>query len=301
LEVPLRGSDVGTRNQRQPTVDIFDRWYKGGPFAMLEPMSLLTWIWPAGLVVSGAAIGFLVGMTGVGAGSLTTPLLISVFHLPPAVAVGTDLLFAAITKSTAAWRFQKHKNIDWSVLGWLAAGSLPGAILTLAWLKWAHPDTTMLASLIRKALGVILILSAIANALYPWLIRSRGVQSDAPPPRARRRVTIVLGLVIGVMVVLTSVGAGAIGVAALMLIYPTLNVRRLIGTDVVHAIPLAAVAGLGHLGLGSIDLRVLGLLLLGSVPGIYFGTRVTGVAPDWVVRWALAVVLLLAAVLVLSK
>jgi uncharacterized protein len=264
-------------------------------------MSLLTWIWPTGLVLSGAVIGFLVGMTGVGAGSLTTPLLISVFHIPPPVAVGTDLLFAALTKSTAAWRFQKHRNIDWSVLAWLAAGSLPGAVLTLAWLKWANPDTAMLSSLIRKALGVILVLSAIANALYPWLIRSRDAAVDAPPPVARRRITVALGLVLGVMVVLTSVGAGAIGVAALMLVYPTLNVRRLIGTDVVHAIPLAAVAGLGHLGLGSIDLRVLGLLLLGSIPGIAVGIRVTGLAPDWAVRWALAVVLLLAAVLVLSK
>ena len=265
-------------------------------------MGFATLIWPAGLVVSGAVIGFLVGMTGVGAGSLTTPLLISVFGVPAPVAVGTDLLFAAITKSTAAWRYQKHKSIDWTVLRWLASGSLPGAVATLAWLHWAHPDTAMLSAFIRKALGIILIFSAIANAAYPWLIRERIKDgADVPAPLERRRATFLLGILLGVMVVLTSVGAGAIGVAALMLLYPALSARRLVGTDVVHAIPLAAVAGIGHLGLGSIDLRVLGLLLLGSVPGIALGARVTGTAPDWMVRWTLAFVLLVAAFMLLMK
>ena len=265
-------------------------------------MGLATFIWPAGLVASGAVIGFLVGMTGVGAGSLTTPLLISVFGVPAQVAVGTDLLFAAITKSTAAYRYQKHKSIDWTVLRWLAAGSLPGAVATLAWLHWAHPDTAMLAAFIRKGLGFILIVSALANAAYPWLVKARlGDGRDSPAPFERRRPTIVLGVLLGTMVVLTSVGAGAIGVAALMLLYPALSARRLIGTDVVHAIPLAFVAGIGHLGLGSVDLKVLGLLLLGSVPGIAGGARVTGAAPDWMVRIALAVVLMLAAVLLLTK
>ncbi len=264
-------------------------------------MTFDTFIWAVGLGASGAIVGFLVGMTGVGAGSLTTPLLISVFNVPAPIAVGTDLLFAAITKSTAAWRYQKHKNIDWRVLAWLAAGSLPGAIATLAWLKWAHPDTAMLAAFIRKALGVILIISAVANAAYPWLVRSRAYETEELPPEIRHRETLALGLMIGVLVVLTSVGAGAIGVAALMLLYPTLSVRRLVGTDVVHAIPLTFVAGFGHLALGSIDLRVLGLLLAGSVPGIAAGARVTGRAPDWIVRSVLAAVLLLAAFLLLNK
>jgi uncharacterized protein len=145
----------------------------------METNSLM---WSAGLALSGAVVGFLVGMTGVGAGSLTTPLLISAFNVPAPVAVGTDLLFAAVTKSTAAWRYQKHRNIDWTVLGWLAAGSLPGAIATLAWLKWAHPDTAMLTAFIRKALGLILIASAFANAAYPWLVRSRDGDAERPPP-----------------------------------------------------------------------------------------------------------------------
>ncbi len=264
-------------------------------------MSLALFIWPVGLIVLGATVGFMVGMTGVGAGSLTTPMLIAVFSVPAPVAVGTDLLFAAVTKSTAAWRYQKHRFIDWSVLRWLAAGSLPGALLTLAWLKWAHPDTTLVAAGIRKLLGVILIFSAVANAAFPLLMRWRADTDLEQVPTARHGATLGLGLLLGVMVVLTSVGAGAIGVAALMLLYPALNVRRLIGTDVVHAIPLALVAGLGHLALGSIDLKVLGLLLLGSVPGIALGTRVAGGAPDWAVRWALAAVLLAAAYFLLMK
>lgn len=259
-------------------------------------------LWPIGLTACGAAIGFLVGMTGVGAGSLTTPMLISVFGIEAPIAVGTDLLFAAITKSTAAWRYQRHKSIDWRVLTWLAAGSLPGAIATLLWLRWAHPDTAMMTALIRRALGYILLLSAVANAAYPWLMQWRGEHTaDATPGKLGNYATTALGLLLGVMVVLTSVGAGAIGVAALMVLYPGLSARRLIGTDIVHAIPLAFVAGLGHLGLGSIDLEVLGLLLLGSIPGIAAGARVTGAAPDWLVRTSLAAVLLLAAITLLWR
>ena len=259
-------------------------------------------MWPLGLVASGAVIGFLVGMTGVGAGSVTTPLLISGFGVLPSAAVGTDLLFAALTKSTAAWRFQKYKSIDWVVLFWLAVGSLPATLATLAWLRWAHPDTAALAQLIRKMLGVVLMCSAAANFAFPWLATRRERTDEQVTPNTDRKVlTVALGLVIGVLVVLTSVGAGAIGMVALLILYPTLSLRRLIGTDIVHAIPLTLVAGLGHLSLGTIDFKVLGLLLLGSIPGIAVGVRLTGSAPDWIVRNCLAVVLLLAAVLLLMK
>ena len=265
-------------------------------------MNSMTAAWPFGLIAAGATIGFLVGMTGVGAGSLMTPLLISIFGVSPPVAVGTDLLFAAFTKSSAAWRFQKLKNIDWSVLLRLAAGSLPGAILALIWLRWANPDMAVLSALIRKALALLLILSAFANFAYPWLIGSHEHPDDAfAPPQKNQWRTTALGAVLGVVVVLTSVGAGAIGVVALMLLYPRLSARRLIGTDVVHAIPLTLVAGLGHLALGSIDLRVLALLLLGSLPGIAAGIRVTGKAPDWIIRIALGCVLLVAAFMLVAK
>ena len=218
------------------------------------------------IVACGWLIGFLIGMTGVGAGSLTTPMLISGFGLPPVVAVGTDLLFASITKATAAWRHQKLANIDWSILRWLAAGSLPGAAAVLAWLYMAHPETEALGQIIRKVLGYALFVSAAANAAYPWLAGHDVLAAfDLRQTGYGRIATIVLGAVLGSLVALTSVGAGAIGVVVLMMLYPALRARQLIGTDIVHAIPLTLLAGLGHLGMGSVDFMALGLLLLGSI------------------------------------
>src|SRR5215813_3457238 len=245
------------------------------------------------IVAGGWFIGFLIGMTGVGAGSLTTPMLISGFGLPPAVAVGTDLLFASITKATAAWRHQRLANIDWTIFRWLAAGSIPGAAVVLAWLYLAHPQTDALAHVIRTALGYSLFVSAAANAIYPWFSRHNVLAAfDVRNTGCGRIATIVLGAALGSLVALTSVGAGAIGVVVLTILYPTLLARRLIGTDIVHAIPLTFLAGLGHLGMGSVDFAALALLLLGSIPGIALGARVTGIIPDWLLRLALAIVLI---------
>jgi uncharacterized membrane protein YfcA len=252
--------------------------------------------WPSLWIVAGGwLIGFLIGMTGVGAGSLTTPMLIVSFGLPPAVAVGTDLLFASITKATAAWRHQKLANIDWVILRRLAAGSLPGAAVLLAWLYLAHPETERLAQAIRQVLGYALFASAAANALYPWLADHDVLAAlDLRNTGFGRTATIALGAVLGSLVALTSVGAGAIGVVFLMILYPSLRARQLIGTDIVHAIPLTLLAGLGHLGMGSVDFLALGCLLLGSIPGIAIGSRITGVVPDWSLRILLAAVLLYA-------
>jgi uncharacterized membrane protein YfcA len=252
------------------------------------------------IVVGGWLIGFLIGMTGVGAGSLTTPMLISGFGLSPVVAVGTDLLFASITKATAAWRHQRLANIDWTILRWLAAGSLPGAAMLLAWLYIAHPETGALALTIRRVLGYSLFASAAANAMHPWLARHDVIAAlDLRNTGYGRIATIGLGAVLGSLVALTSVGAGAIGVVVLTILYPSLLARRLIGTDIVHAIPLTLIAGLAHLGMGSVDFRALGLLLLGSIPGIALGSRVTGLVPDWLLRIALAIVLIYAGFLLL--
>jgi uncharacterized protein len=254
------------------------------------------------IVAGGCLIGFLIGMTGVGAGSLTTPMLITGFGLPPAVAVGTDLLFASITKATAAWRHQRLANIDWSILRWLAAGSLPGAAAVLAWLYIVRPDTEALARTIRTALAYSLFASAGANALYPWVARYDVLTAiDMRNTGLGKTATIGLGIVLGFLVALTSVGAGAIGVVVLMVLYPSLVARRLIGTDIVHAIPLTFIAGVGHLGMGSVDFKVLALLLLGSIPGIAVGSRITGIVPDWLLRIALAIVLLNAGVLLLWR
>lgn len=261
--------------------------------------SLLVQSWPL-IVGGGFCIGFLIGITGVGAGSLTTPLLITGVGVPPALAVGTDLLFAAITKASAAWRHQKLGNVDWPILRWLAAGSIPGALAVLAWLYFAQPDTHVLAKYVRETLAVALIISALAIGLYPLLMRNRAAPSDAATP-PRKLATFGLGLLLGSLVALTSVGAGAIGVVVLTGLYPALLARRTVGTDIVHAIPLTFVAGMGHAGLGNVDPMILLGLLAGSIPGIAIGSRITGIIPDWALRIVLSLVLCYAAYVLWTK
>jgi uncharacterized membrane protein YfcA len=251
--------------------------------------------WPI-IVFGGFAVGFLVGLTGVGAGSLMTPFLISGIGISPVLAVGTDLLFASITKASAAWRHHSLGNVDWSIVRWLALGSLPGAAAVLCWIYFAEPDIHVLAAIIRKVLAFALVVSALCVAIYPLLKRLASTATDAAAPVAARQFpTLTLGLVLGVVVALTSVGAGAIGVVALTMLYNSLSARRLVGTDIVHAIPLTFLAGASHFGMGNVDLKILGFLLLGSVPGIALGSRITGLVPDWVLRITLALVLFWAA------
>jgi uncharacterized membrane protein YfcA len=256
---------------------------------------LISSSWPF-IVVGGFFVGFLVGLTGVGAGSLMTPFLISAIGVPPVLAVGTDLLFASITKASAAYRHHALGNVHWGIVRWLAAGSLPGALAMLAWIYFFKPDTHFLAVIIREVLAVALVVSALAVALYPvlknYVMRAPDAKAD---PVVRRGPTILLGLILGVLVALTSVGAGAIGVVALTALYHSLSARRLIGTDIVHAIPLTFIAGASHFWMGNVALSILGLLLVGSVPGIALGSRLTGLVPDWFLRVVLALVLFWAA------
>lgn len=257
------------------------------------------WLLLAG---GGFLVGLLVGVTGVGAGSLTTPMLISGFGVSPVVAVGTDLLFACITKASAAWRHQKFGNIDWNILKSLMSGSLPAALLVLLWLLLNKPDTAWLSHAIRRGLSVALIASAIAIAVYPWIVKiEQSRHGSIEPAPSHHGWTIALGAVLGCLVALTSVGAGAIGVVALSALFPALAARRIIGTDIVHAIPLTLLCGVGHLGLGNIDWEVLAALLVGSVPGIAIGSRATAILPDWALRLGLSAILLLAAYLVVPR
>jgi uncharacterized membrane protein YfcA len=251
--------------------------------------------WTA-IVFGGFAVGFLVGLTGVGAGSLMTPFLISGVGISPVLAVGTDLLFASITKASAAWRHHALGNVDWAIVRWLAFGSLPGAAAVLLWIFIASPDLHILAAIIRKVLAFALIVSALCVAAYPLIKRYAMKAPDAEAsPAVKPLPTLILGLVLGVLVALTSVGAGAIGVVALTALYHALSARRLIGTDIVHAIPLTFVAGASHFAMGHVDVPLLGLLLVGSVPGIALGSRITGLVPDWALRVMLALVLFWAA------
>ena len=257
-----------------------------------------------GLILSGGfVIGFLIGITGVGAGSLTTPLLISGVGVPPAIAVGTDLLFAAVTKMSAAWRHQRLSNVDWPILGYLAAGSLPGATAVLTWLYLAEPNTEVVAWYVKRGLALTLIVSAAAIIVFPVLKRwqPQGFDDPITETPVRRLPTVSFGLILGAAVALTSVGAGAIGVAALTGLYPHMLARRVVGTDIVHAVPLTFLAGLGHAGMGHIDVTLLAALLCGSIPGILIGSRLTGKLPDWLLRIGLAAVLVFAAYTLLSR
>ena len=253
------------------------------------------------IMAGGALVGFLVGLTGVGAGALMTPMLISGFGVSPAVAVGTDLLFASITKATAAARHHNYGNVSWPILRWLSAGSLSAATVTMAWLYFAAPDTARLGEIIRGLLAILLVASAIIIPLCPWVLRKRrhGAEAEANDVPVRPHATLTTGLVLGVSVALTSVGAGAIGVAVLSALYPALIARRIVGTDIVHAVPLAFISGIGHLGLGNVDWLILAALLCGSIPAIAIGSRLTGHLPEWLLRIALSIVLLYAAYLLL--
>lgn len=252
-------------------------------------------LWPM-IIAGGFGVGFLVGMTGVGAGSLMTPFLITHVGVQPALAVGTDLLFASITKASAAAPHHTFGNVNWRIVKWLACGSVPGALAMLALIEVLRPDLEAMAYVIKVALVTALIVSSVAIVIYPFITRGRwkekaerGSQDLRPLP------TLLLGLLLGTVVTLTSVGAGALGVVVLTLLYPALRTRQLIGTDIVHAVPLTLVSGVGHLGMGNANITLLGLLLLGSLPGIALGSRLTGRLPDRLLRAALALILVFAA------
>jgi len=242
--------------------------------------------------VAGLAVGFLVGLTGVGGGSLMTPLLVLGFGVPPVVAVGTDLLYASITKAGGAWVHARRGNVDWRVAGWLAAGSLPAALLTLALLAGVREDLERFSSIITTILGVALMLTAVSILFRDPLLalrREQRFRHDPASPWAR----VAVGALIGALVTASSVGAGALGAAALLFLYPGAAAARIVGTDIVHAVPLALVAGLGHASLGTVDYGVLGWLLLGSLPGILLGSHFAGSLPNSFLKNALATVLAL--------
>lgn len=230
------------------------------------------------LVLSGFAVGMLVGTTGVGGGAVMTPLLITVFYVPPLVAVGTDIVFAAVTKTVGAWTHSRQGTIHWPIVGWLALGSLPAAVASLTLVSQLALQGS--DGFISVLLGAVLVVSAAAMF---WSGRS-GAAREGRVVTARPGPTVLLGALLGVLVTLTSVGAGALGAAVLRWLYPRMPIAALVGTDIAHALVLAIVGGLGHWQLGSVDLALLGALLTGSVPGIYLGSRLGAGLPDKVTR-----------------
>ncbi len=234
-------------------------------------------------MASGFGIGAIIGMTGVGGGSLMTPLLISVFKLSPAVAIGTDLWFAAITKSGGAWAHHRHGQVDYRVAGRLLAGSIPASLATIA-LMHVTGITAAWAHALTFSLGIALLLTAVTVAYrQSWHAVGLKLERWLPPSR-QARLTVLAGVVLGVLVSLSSIGAGALGATMILLLYPRMPTNRLVGTDIAHAVPLTLVAGIGHASLGHVEWLLLGSLLIGSLPGIWLGTQLTRRMPERLVR-----------------
>lgn len=251
-------------------------------------------------IFAGFAVGLIVGLTGVGGGSLMTPILIFFFGVKPHLAIGTDLLFAAFTKMGGTVSMARQRLVPWRVVGQLCAGSIPAALLSLWALKTLGPASSEAQRIMTTTLGFALLLTAAAT-LYKVVAFSKQRQAadqakrqtlseQATRPR-HWSLPVLLGAVIGTLVTFTSVGAGAIGVTVLLLVYPLLPLPRVIGADIAYAVPLTLVAGLGHATLGSVDWPLLAQLLVGSLPGIWIGSRLVTRTPERLIRSALSVLL----------
>ncbi len=244
-------------------------------------------------VVSGFGVGAIVGMTGVGGGSLMTPLLLSVFKLNPAVAIGTDLWFAAITKMVGSASHHRAGHVDCRITGLLLAGSIPAALATIALMHFTGL-TKGWASALTFSLGIALLLTAVTVA-FRQVWHQVGVRLQRWIPDHRKPLlTVLCGLVLGVLVSLSSIGAGAIGATMIMLLYPRLESHRVVGTDIAHAVPLTLVAGIGYATLGHVNWELLAALLVGSIPGIWLGAQLTRKMPETLVRTLLCLALVTA-------
>jgi uncharacterized membrane protein YfcA len=238
--------------------------------------------------LSGFAVGLLVGLTGVGGGSLMTPILILLFGIHPASAVGTDLLYAAATKTAGSLVHGYNRTVDWQVVGRLASGSVPATVLTILALSFVNLSGAMARDLISGLLTIALFITAFALVFRDRIIRRYAPRIGRLSERRVAGLTVAVGAILGMLVSISSVGAGAIGVTALILLYPQLPIARIVGSDIAHAVPLTLVAGLGHWWLGSINLNLLIPLLLGSVPGIVLGSYVVTRVPETALRLLLA-------------
>lgn len=248
-------------------------------------------------ILAGAGVGLAVGLTGIGGGSLMTPLLI-LFGFPHNIAIGTDLLYAAITKGSGVFIHNKQKTVRWDIVKALLLGSLPASIGTAVFLKLYFPDTSSYQHILTISLGVMLIVTSLVILFKSRIQASANTATPGPIQNfARRhtyRITFAAGLLLGVCVTLSSVGAGAFGTAVLLILYPRLSTIQIVGTDLAHAVPLTLVAGLSHLFLlNNVDFLLLASLLVGSLPAIYVGTKLASRLPDKMLQPILASTLLL--------
>jgi hypothetical protein len=244
---------------------------------------------------TGFAVGLLVGLTGVGGGALMTPLLILLFGIHPATAVGTDLLYAAATKTAGSVVHGFNRTIDWRVVGLLAAGSVPMTVITVAVLGRIGINSSEARNLITVVLTIALFVTAATLIFREKIVAHYAAQLGAMQPKRIATLTVFVGAILGVLVSITSVGAGAIGVTALVLLYPKLPTARIVGSDIAHAVPLTLAAGIGHWFLGSINFDVLISLLVGSIPGILIGSYAAVRIPEMALRLVLAGTLIVVA------
>ncbi len=244
--------------------------------------------------LAGVLVGTIVGVTGVGGGALMTPILVLLFGVAPHTAVGTDLLYASITKLFGVAVHHNHDSVDWEVVRRLAFGSLPAAAVTLGWMTMNSAGQVR-SGVVMTALAIALLVTALAIIFKDTLHRVGRHLRLADAARFKHVqpvLTVCAGVVLGVLVTLTSIGAGALGTVMLVYLYPLrMGANRLVGTDLAHAIPLALVAGLGHLSMGNVDFQLLANLLVGSIPGVLVGSLLSARAPVIMIRYAIAVVL----------
>lgn len=248
-------------------------------------------------IVAGALVGLVIGLTGVGGGSLMTPILVLGFGISPAIAVGTDLLYAALTKCSGIYFHHKNNTIDWKVVFLLGSGSIPCSIVTILLLEHLKAAGINFDNIIMLTLSVMLILTSfiiiIKSRLLAFIHSNHGDSFAVNFVRNYRPlITVFCGCILGCVVTLSSVGAGAIGSAFLFLLYPRKSSIAIVGTDIAHAVPLTAIAGLGHLHFGSVDFSLLAGLLVGGIPAIYLGSLIGKNLPDKVLRPLIALLLL---------
>ena len=289
---PLVPSHVSTEtggSSRIPHNNVSDRgaqaaspWDNRSMLASIDPLYSLT----------GFFVGLLVGQTGMGGGAMMTPLLILLFGVHPATAVGTDLLYASATKTVGTLVHGLNHTVRWRIVTLLAMGSVPATALTLLVMSKFDPSGTIASGIIASVLGVLLLLTSLSLFFRRQFLAFAGTRLLAIQPRQTTLLTVTTGAVLGVLVTISSVGAGALGVTALLLLYPRLPMAIIVGSDIAHAVPLTLVAGVGHWFLGSVDWPLLSSLLTGSMPGIILGSYISAHVPDAVLRPILATTLM---------
>ncbi|MFW2148154.1 sulfite exporter TauE/SafE family protein [Acinetobacter sp. TY1] len=254
---------------------------------------------PIEFILAGVLVGFCVGITGVGGGSLMTPILISLFRIEPHIAIGTDLLYAAISKFCGSMVHAKKLNIVWPIVLWLALGSIPASIITHWILDNYLSGSTHYKAVLTTVLGFMLTLTGISIVFRAQIEKffakyRKGQISELEQNfdiKGKKTYVVIMGIVLGIFVTLSSVGAGAFGIMALILMFPNLPMIRIIGSDVVHAVLLTSVAGFAHMTSGNVDFHLLGWLLVGSIPAIIIGTLISSRLPERLIRKILGITL----------